>query len=147
MRAQTGFIVTSLQHNEHLRWCPAPGCPFAIKVDPVPSKPVLCICKCGHEFCFNCLEEWHRPVPCEIFKRFNGHIGDGDIVFQPTDLPIPTPSGLGRRRFQNSKVDDKIKNCPNPKCSIFVQRVAGCDAMVSCGVLCENKVTHFYFYL
>lgn len=106
------------QQNLLLRWCPAPGCSFAIKVDFSPVKPISCNCKCGHEFCFDCGEKWHGPVPCDLLKRFNDHIREG--VFRPF---------LYRHREYVN--DDRIKTCPNPLCTVSIQKIFGCPVMVS----------------
>lgn len=114
------FLVIFLffQQNLLLRWCPAPGCDFAIKVDYSPVKPISCECKCGHEFCFDCGENWHGPVPCDLLKRFNDHIREG--IFRPFML-----------RHMDYDSDDRIKTCPNPACKVSIQKIFGCPVMVS----------------
>lgn len=79
---------------------------------------MVCNCKCGHEFCFDCGDQWHGPVPCDLLKRFNVHLKQG--LFNPV-LAMNRDYGY----------DDKIKTCPNPNCTVSIQKVFGCHAMVS----------------
>lgn len=51
-----------------MRWCPSPDCNNAIKVQYVEARPVTC--KCMHTFCFQCGENWHDPVRCNLLKRW-----------------------------------------------------------------------------
>ena len=43
-----------------MKWCTAPDCNNAIKVNHIEAKPVKC--RCSHQFCFACGERWHDPV-------------------------------------------------------------------------------------
>lgn len=122
-----------MQQNLLLRWCPAPGCSYAIKVDFSPLKPMSCSCKCGHEFCFDCGDVWHEPVPCDLLKRFNGHVKEG--LFNPVYY-----ASLRNPHF------DRIKTCPNPYCKISIQKIFGCHVMVN-SVIALNKRKEFLILL
>ena len=69
--------------NEQVKWCPSPGCHFAVAVDNPSSSTSAAhlsetvstvsrdvVCKCGHDFCWNCQEEPHRPVQCEVVRKW-----------------------------------------------------------------------------
>lgn len=66
--------------NEQVKWCPAANCMYAIGVDheggsarglgaaTTVSRDVQC--KCGHEWCWNCQEEPHKPVQCDLVRKW-----------------------------------------------------------------------------
>ncbi|KAI3880485.1 hypothetical protein MKX03_001693 [Papaver bracteatum] len=51
------------------KWCPAPGCEFAIEFDTGSSSYDV-VCGCGHSFCWNCLDDAHRPVDCNTVHKW-----------------------------------------------------------------------------
>ncbi|XP_037051700.1 E3 ubiquitin-protein ligase ARIH1-like isoform X2 [Bradysia coprophila] len=109
-KLQYQLLITNsfVKQNELMRWCPAPyGCSFAIKVNHAPAKPICCYCKCGYEFCFDCTEEYHAPVPCHRLKQFRTYQEDGQLH----DYSGP------------------IKDCPNPSCDIRITKSSGSDVM------------------
>ncbi|XP_016498478.2 putative E3 ubiquitin-protein ligase ARI7 [Nicotiana tabacum] len=65
-----GFLFSSyVEENRKIRWCPAPGCNFAVQFD-IGSDNCDVICDCSHSFCWNCTEEAHRPVDCETVGKW-----------------------------------------------------------------------------
>ncbi|XP_038721807.1 probable E3 ubiquitin-protein ligase ARI7 [Tripterygium wilfordii] len=58
------YLVRSyIEDNRKIKWCPAPGCEYAIDFDDRGSNfDVSCLC--SYDFCWNCTEEAHRPVDC-----------------------------------------------------------------------------------
>lgn len=87
------FLLRSyVDSSTNVKWCPAPGCAFAVVMDSWRTGPSSFAprsnsggrmnsgsgnymsadmeCKCGHWFCWNCLEEPHRPVVCDVVKRW-----------------------------------------------------------------------------
>ncbi|KAH6803036.1 hypothetical protein C2S51_034482 [Perilla frutescens var. frutescens] len=58
--------------SKEMKWCPAPGCEFAVEfdlgVDGGGGYDV--ICGCSHIFCWNCTAENHRPVGCETVANW-----------------------------------------------------------------------------
>eukprot|EP00959_Pyramimonas_sp_CCMP1952_P037124 776813-Pyramimonas_sp.AAC.1 len=55
-----------------VKWCPAPECVFAVEVSDSTydaGTPLDIDCSCGHQFCYNCNQEAHRPVDCVTVKR------------------------------------------------------------------------------
>lgn len=51
-----------------MKWCPAPECGHAVKVSHPEPKRIEC--KCGFIFCFDCVQQWHEPVTCEVLRRW-----------------------------------------------------------------------------
>ena len=56
------------QCNRLLRWCPFPDCSYVVKVQYPDARPV--VCKCQNIFCFNCGENWHDPVKCNLLRSW-----------------------------------------------------------------------------
>ncbi|OWM72296.1 hypothetical protein CDL15_Pgr018181 [Punica granatum] len=63
------FIRSYIEDNKKTKWCPAPGCDYAIEFI-VGSGYYDVICRCSHSFCWNCTEEAHRPVDCDTVARW-----------------------------------------------------------------------------
>ncbi|KAI3910270.1 hypothetical protein MKX01_030096 [Papaver californicum] len=51
------------------KWCPGPGCEFAIEF-VMGSSSYDVVCRCGHGFCWNCVDDAHRPVDCETVHKW-----------------------------------------------------------------------------
>ncbi|KAI3986143.1 hypothetical protein MKX01_027414 [Papaver californicum] len=51
------------------KWCPGPGCEFAIEF-VAGSSSYDVVCRCGHGFCWNCVDDAHRPVDCETVHKW-----------------------------------------------------------------------------
>lgn len=64
------FILRSyVEANRKAKWCPAPGCDYAVELTPGSGVHDVS-CDCGHNFCWNCAEEAHRPVECTTVARW-----------------------------------------------------------------------------
>uniref|UniRef100_A0A915A003 RBR-type E3 ubiquitin transferase n=1 Tax=Parascaris univalens TaxID=6257 RepID=A0A915A003_PARUN len=59
-------IKSFVECNRLLRWCPGTDCGRVVKV--THSEARLVKCKCGTEFCFACVREWHEPVNCRLLQ-------------------------------------------------------------------------------
>lgn len=68
-RYQHLITESFVRSNRLLKWCPAPDCTRAIKVNYVDSQPV--VCSCGQVFCFGCDEKWHLPISCKMLQKWN----------------------------------------------------------------------------
>lgn len=60
--------------NRLLRWCPKPECTTVIKVDFLDCQPVKC--NCQTVFCFQCADQWHEPVKCDLLKKWKKKCDD-----------------------------------------------------------------------
>lgn len=63
------IIFFSLQHNKALRWCPSADCLYAARKMNSAAKNTWS-CKCGYDFCFDCVEYWHEPVSCARLNQW-----------------------------------------------------------------------------
>ncbi len=54
--------------NKCTKWCPAPGCGRA--VDYPSMKQIDIVCKCGVDWCFKCCRGAHRPISCDLLKKW-----------------------------------------------------------------------------
>ena len=57
-----------VEENKKIKWCPGPGCEYAIEFDDNQGWDVTCTC--GFMFCWNCVEDAHRPVDCETVANW-----------------------------------------------------------------------------
>ncbi|ONK72465.1 uncharacterized protein A4U43_C04F19720 [Asparagus officinalis] len=63
------FLRSYIESKRKTKWCPAPGCEFAVKLDMSNSNYDVC-CRCTCSFCWNCMEDAHRPVVCETVAKW-----------------------------------------------------------------------------
>ncbi|XP_044499740.1 probable E3 ubiquitin-protein ligase ARI8 [Mangifera indica] len=63
------FIRSYVEDNRKTKWCPAPGCDFAVDF-VVGSGNYDVTCRCSYCFCWNCTEEAHRPVDCGTVAKW-----------------------------------------------------------------------------
>ncbi|CAN1262157.1 Probable E3 ubiquitin-protein ligase ARI8 [Linum perenne] len=63
------FIRSYIEDNRKTKWCPAPGCDYAVEFI-VGSVSYDVSCGCSYSFCWNCTEEAHRPVDCGTVSKW-----------------------------------------------------------------------------
>ncbi|MBA0699140.1 hypothetical protein Goari_000799 [Gossypium aridum] len=63
------FIRSYVEDNRKTKWCPAPGCDYAVDFI-FGSGNYDVTCRCSYSFCWNCTEEAHRPVDCDTVARW-----------------------------------------------------------------------------
>ncbi|MCD7462107.1 hypothetical protein HAX54_047808 [Datura stramonium] len=59
-----------VEENKKIKWCPAPGCENAVEFE-IGSENYYVICDCSYGFCWNCLEENHRPIDCDTIAKWS----------------------------------------------------------------------------
>ena len=83
--------------DPNIQLCPFPDCESY--AEKGKNKYVKCK-QNNHQFCFNCLKNWHGNEKCKI----------------DTD-----------KSFENWKDSSKVKRCPN--CKYFIEKTQGCNHM------------------
>ncbi|XP_042003930.1 probable E3 ubiquitin-protein ligase ARI8 isoform X1 [Salvia splendens] len=63
------FLRSFIEDNRKTKWCPAPGCDYAVDFT-VGGGNFDVTCHCAHSFCWNCVEEAHRPVDCGTVSKW-----------------------------------------------------------------------------
>jgi hypothetical protein len=85
-----------LMLNPNIQLCPSPDCDsYALKSGK--NKYVSCI-KYGHQFCFNCLKDWHGDKECD--------------------------NSLDNS-FKKWRDSNTVRRCP--KCKYFIEKDEGCN--------------------
>eukprot|EP00039_Didymoeca_costata_P019468 m.337641 g.337641 ORF g.337641 m.337641 type:complete len:517 (+) comp18191_c0_seq1:388-1938(+) len=100
-----------VEGNKEIKWCPKPGCEFAIKISSGGGTgPAGCpvVCKCGHSFCFQCQNKAHVPVSCEMLKAWLKKCQDDSETA--------------------NWINSNTKECP--KCKITIEKNGGCNHMI-----------------
>lgn len=125
---------TFVDDNDHLRWCPAPNCEFAVECH-IPSTSLTTIvptveCECGHQFCFGCGLPDHQVIfflkASSLYQRLNRLLIN---PFQPAICPLV-------KKWMKKCEDDSetanwisahTKECP--KCHSTIEKNGGCNHM------------------
>lgn len=100
------YLITNsfVSFNRYTKWCPAPGCMYAIYGG---ESNMRVKCKCEFEFCFCCGENWHEPISCVLLKKFI------------------------KRNAEDVKtvlwIETNTKECP--KCKASIEKTGGCNHM------------------
>ncbi|URE12708.1 E3 ubiquitin-protein ligase [Musa troglodytarum] len=63
------LLRSYVEDNRKIKWCPAPGCEFAVEFVIGSGSYDVC-CSCSYSFCWNCAEEAHRPVDCATVAKW-----------------------------------------------------------------------------
>ena len=114
-RYQQLICSSFVQCNRNFQFCPnKTGCDFVIKADEKVCQKI--ICKCGHTFCFKCIEDWHEPVSCDFLKLWNKKSSDDSETVH--------------------WITAHTKLCP--KCEATIEKNGGCNHMV-----CQRCKTEF----
>jgi ariadne-1 len=64
------LLRSYIEDNKKTKWCPAPGCEYAVNFDAGTRKNYDVSCLCSYSFCWNCTEEAHRPVDCDTVSKW-----------------------------------------------------------------------------
>lgn len=102
--------------NRLLRWCPKPECTTVIKVSYLDCQPVKCTCQTV--FCFQCADQWHEPVKCELLKKWKKKCDDDSETA--------------------NWIAANTKECP--KCFVTIEKDGGCNHMI-----CKNQNCKHHF--
>lgn len=103
-----------VEGQNNIKWCPKPNCGNSVIFTQGGTQAITC--KCGHSFCFSCLEEAHSPAPCDLVKQW--------MVMDKSD--DATAIWLAAR----------TKECPN--CQVRIEKNKACNHMT-----CAKCKHHF----
>ena len=98
---------TFVQQHKLMKWCPSPGCTFAVEANSTRGVPVMC--NCGYRFCFGCSSPAHEPVSCQYFKLWIKKCEDDSETAH--------------------WIHANTKQCT--KCKAVIEKSGGCNHMVS----------------
>ncbi|GFP88809.1 probable E3 ubiquitin-protein ligase ari8 [Phtheirospermum japonicum] len=101
------------------KWCPAPGCDFAILLDG-ESESNEVTCDCGYKLCWGCGEESHSPLECEMVR----------IWMQKNNSEAENTTWI----LAYTK--------PCPKCHRAIEKNQGCNLMT-----CRKPCGHHFCWL
>eukprot|EP00731_Ephydatia_muelleri_P020035 Em0012g860a len=123
--------------RKDMKWCPYPGCTYAIKLptctsdvegvarvkEDSPDMGINVVCGRGHWVCWTCLQEAHEPCDCNLWRRWKEIISNVDLEADGAKCKATIES----ERW----ILGHTKPCPN--CSIPIQKKEGCNQ-----VTCKN---------
>jgi hypothetical protein len=95
-------------------FCPGPDCPIVARLAAdVPKTHTVSCASCRTLFCFQCGRDPHRPVTCDVLKRY-------ESIMQEV---------MDKKR----EIENMTKGCP--VCTIKIQKNGGCNHMscTQCG--------------
>ncbi|KZV24235.1 hypothetical protein F511_01717 [Dorcoceras hygrometricum] len=69
-RYQNYLFRSYVEGSRKRKWCPAPGCINATEYEAGISESYDVKCDCGHKFCWNCTDEAHRPLGCNMVAKW-----------------------------------------------------------------------------
>ncbi|CAK9182345.1 unnamed protein product [Ilex paraguariensis] len=69
-RKYSRYLLRSyVEGSRKIKWCPGPGCDYAVEYD-LGSGNYDVSCLCSYSFCWNCIEEAHRPLDCDTVAKW-----------------------------------------------------------------------------
>ncbi|KAL8518166.1 hypothetical protein ACS0TY_009504 [Phlomoides rotata] len=102
-----------VESSRNRKWCPAPGCEYAVEFAGGECESYDVNCDCSYKFCWNCAEECHRPVDCQTVLNWTK-----------------------KNKSEGANVTWISANTkPCPKCHRPIEKNNGCNHM-TCGKLC-----------
>jgi ariadne-1 len=67
------FVIRSyVDKRTDVKWCPAPDCTSAACYPKKSAREI--VCNCGYSWCFGCGKDSHRPLSCELLKKWEAKI-------------------------------------------------------------------------
>ncbi|KAL9165060.1 hypothetical protein ABFS82_06G146600 [Erythranthe guttata] len=106
------LLRSYVEGSQNRKWCPGPTCDLAVQIiDGSENNYEEVNCDCSHRFCWNCKEEPHRPVDCQIVDKWRSENNDTWI-----------------RAFTK----------PCPKCGRNIEKNKGCNHM-TCRIPCGHN--------
>ncbi|KAI3900436.1 hypothetical protein MKW92_009626, partial [Papaver armeniacum] len=63
------LLRSYVEDRKNTKWCPGPGCEYAVDF-VAGSSSYDVVCSCLHNFCWDCLDDAHRPVDCDTVHNW-----------------------------------------------------------------------------
>ncbi|KAG7568721.1 IBR domain [Arabidopsis thaliana x Arabidopsis arenosa] len=109
------LLRSYVEEGKKIKWCPSPGCEYAIEFGGSGSSSYDVSCLCSYRFCWNCCEDAHTPVDCETVSKW---------LLKNKDESENTNWILAKTK-------------PCPKCKRPIEKNNGCNHM-SCSAPCRH---------
>ncbi|KAJ0240265.1 E3 ubiquitin-protein ligase ARI11 [Hirschfeldia incana] len=106
------------ERRNQIKWCPSPGCVYAVDFgakNGTENYDVTCLC--SYDFCWNCSEDAHRPVNCDMVSKWSIEYIEHKDYKNMTWIVVNT------------------KPCPN--CNCHIEKNQGCNHM-TCSI-CKHS--------
>lgn len=100
-----------VQCNRLIKWCPCPGCNYAIKVMMLEGQDgngSHVKCKCNHAWCFKCGKADHTPLDCKMLESWEKKCADDSET--------------------SNWIMAFTKDCP--KCKMAIEKNGGCNHLI-----------------
>ncbi|KAK7822224.1 putative e3 ubiquitin-protein ligase ari8 [Quercus suber] len=111
------LIRSYIESNKKYKWCPGADCEYAIELCEGGNDEYYDVCcHCNNGFCWNCMDDAHRPVDCETLAKWQ----------LKNSSEAPNTSWL----LVNTK--------PCPKCGKAIEKNQGCMHM-TCMKPCRHE--------
>lgn len=120
------YLISSyVEGNKNTKWCPAPGCDYAVEfvignggITDGGSKKIggniEVSCNCSYRFCWNCLGEAHSPLlDCEAATEWTGEGNELETENWILDNTKPCPQC---KRPIEKATDVMGENCDHMTC-------------------------------
>ncbi|KFK31185.1 hypothetical protein AALP_AA6G079600 [Arabis alpina] len=102
--------------GKKIKWCPSPGCEYAVDLFGSGSENYDVSCLCSYSFCWNCSEDAHSPVDCDTVSHW---------IFKNNDESENTKWIL-------------VNTKPCPRCKRSIEKNEGCMHM-TCTSPCKYE--------
>ncbi|KAI3911170.1 hypothetical protein MKW92_033379 [Papaver armeniacum] len=63
------LLRSYVEDQKNIKWCPGAGCEFSVEFFAGSSSYDV-LCGSEHSFCWNCLDDAHRPVDCDTVHNW-----------------------------------------------------------------------------
>jgi ariadne-1 len=107
MKYKEYFKKSFIEINRLTKWCPSPGCTYAVEYPSMKQTDIVCV-GCNGDWCFKCLKKAHRPIHCDLLAKWLNRIDAGN---------------------DDTEVWLKLNTKHCPKCKVAIQKNQGCMHM------------------
>ncbi|RWW11580.1 hypothetical protein GW17_00024805, partial [Ensete ventricosum] len=117
------LLRSYVEDNRKIKWCPAPGCEFAVEFVIGSGNYDIC-CSCSYNFCWNCTEEAHRPVDCVTVAKWilknSAESENMNWYFVPSRKISTNPNNVFQNLQSRQKALADLHSMQNEKCTCWL---------------------------